>query len=107
MGTIFAFVRTTNDPPAESIRLFEDLFVTAAPNAIYQIIERTPNKARYITGHISWLADELRTEIESGFWKVSVPHAELLFRKDVSALWAELISRESREELVSQTSTMH
>ena len=101
LGTIFAFVRATSDPPADSIQLFEDLFVTAAPSAVYQIIERTPNKARYVTGYISWLEDELEAEIESGFWKVSVPHAELLFRKDVSALWAELISRDSREELVS------
>ena len=101
LGTIFAFVRATKHPPKDSIRLFEDLFVTAAPKAINDIIERTPNKARYITGYISWLEDELEGEIESGFWNVYEPHAELLFRKDVSALWAELIARMPRKELVS------
>jgi len=101
LGTIFAFVRTKGHPPADSVRLFEDLFVTSTPKAIKGLIERTPNKARYVTGYISWFEDELKAEIETGFWKVSVPHADLLFRKDVSALWAELISRESHEELVS------
>lgn len=101
LGTIFAFVRTTSDTPADSIRLFEDLFVTAAPKGIYHIIERTPNKARYVTGYISWLEDELESEIESGFWNVSEPHAELLFHKDVNAMWVELIARMPRKELVS------
>lgn len=101
LGTIFAFVRATSRPPKDSIRLFEDLFVTAAPKAINDIIERTPNRARYITGYISWLEDELQAEIESGFWNVAEPHAELLFRKDIGALWAELIARMPREGLVS------
>ena len=103
LGTIFAFVRATGNPPADSIHLFDDLFVTAAPKAVNHIIERTPNKARYVTGYISWLEGELEGEIESGFWNVSEPHAELLFRKDVSTLWAELIARmPSREPVSSQ-----
>jgi len=101
LGTIFAFVRATSNPPADSIRLFEDLFVTATPKVIKDIIERTPNKARYVTGYISWLEGELKGEIENGFWNVAEPHAELLFRKDVSKLWAELIARMPGTDLVS------
>ena len=100
LGTIYAFVRATEQPPKGSIRLFEDLFVTTAPKAINDIIERTPSKARYVTGYISWLEDELEGEIESGFWIVSEPHAELLFRKDVSALWDELIAKLPPEAVV-------
>lgn len=102
LGTIFVFVRATERPPKDSIRLFEDLFVTASPKVIKHIIERTPNKARYVTGYISWLEDELEGEIESGFWNAYEPHAELLFRKDVSGLWAELTARMPRKELVSR-----
>lgn len=98
LGTIFAFVRTS-DPPADSIRLFEDLFVTSAPKSIHRIIERTPNKARYVTGYISWLEGELEAEIESGFWNVYEPYAELLFRKDVDTLWTDVISKMLRKDL--------
>jgi putative AlgH/UPF0301 family transcriptional regulator len=101
LGTIFAFVRTKSHPPANSVRLFEDLFVTSTPKSIKGLIERTPNKARYVTGYISWFEDELEGEVESGFWSVSEPQAELLFRKDVSVLWAELIARMPRKESVS------
>ena len=98
LGTVFAFVRTSN-PTADSIRLFEDVFVTSAPKSIHRIIERTPNEARYVTGYISWLEGELEAEIESGFWNVYEPHAELLFRKDVDTLWTDVISKMSRKEL--------
>lgn len=100
LGTIFAFVRAPGKPPADTTRLFEDLFVTASPKAVGHIIEQTPNKARFVTGYISWLADELEAEIENGFWRVSEPHAELLFRKDVGALWAELIEHIPPENVV-------
>lgn len=100
LGTIFAFVRATSDPPADAIWLFEDLFVTATPKAIQRIIERTPNKARYVTGYISWMEGELEAEIDSGFWNVYEPHAGLLFRKDVDTLWTEVISKMPRRELL-------
>lgn len=101
LGTIFAFVRAKSHAPADSLPLFEDLFVTADPKSIRNLIERTPNKARYVTGYISWFEDELEGEVESGFWNVSEPRAELLFRKDVGALWAELIARTPRKEPLS------
>jgi len=101
LGTIFAFVRTKRHAPADSVRLFEDLFVTSTPKSIKLLIERTPNKARYVTGYISWFEDELEGEVESGFWSVSEPRAELLFRNDVGALWGELIARMPSKEPVS------
>jgi len=104
LGTIYAFVRTGN-PPAESFRLFDDLFVTANPKAVQHIIERTPNKARYVTGYISWLEDELQAEIESGFWYVFEPHAELLFRKHVDTLWSEVISKMPRRDVLGISMT--
>lgn len=99
MGAIFAFVRAPSSPPADTIRLFEDLFLAVSPHAINRIIEQTPNEARFVTGYISWLADELEAEIESGYWRVSEPHAELLFRKDVGLLWTELIERLPPEDV--------
>ena len=104
LGTIYAFVRT-GKPSSESIRLFEDLFVTANPKAVRHIIERTPNKARYVTGYISWLEGELEAEIESGFWYVFEPHAELLFRKHVDTLWSEVISRMPRRDVLGISAT--
>ena len=91
---------TVSGRSVDAIWLFEDLFVTAAPKAIQRIIERTPNKARYVTGYISWMAGELEAEIESGFWNVYEPHAELLFRKDVDTLWTEMTSKMPRKELL-------
>ena len=91
VGTIFAFVRAKTAPSADSLHLFDDLFVTANARALTRIVERTPNAARYMTGYISWMEDELEMEVENGLWHLSEPKVEMLFRKDPAALWAELI----------------
>jgi putative AlgH/UPF0301 family transcriptional regulator len=45
-------------------------------------------------GYVGWVPGELATEIKRGFWFVGEPHAELLFRREVGALWKELIESE-------------
>jgi hypothetical protein len=60
---------------------------------------------RSIDSFISWLEGELEAEIESGFWNVYEPHAELLFRKDVDTLWTDVISKMPRKELFGVSTT--
>ena len=64
LGPIYAFVRAPSNPPAGSIHLFDDLFVTASPKALNRLVERAPNKARFATGYISWMEDELEAEVK-------------------------------------------
>ena len=82
-GAVFALLR--RDPGQPSIRLFDDLFVTANGRNIDRIIEQTPNDARYFAGFVGWTAGELAKEIEAGYWYVSDPDAALVFRKNTDA----------------------
>lgn len=89
VGSIFAIVR--HDPGAHALRLFGDVFVTANANAVDQIIEKTPNDARYFAGFVGWQPGELDAELRAGYWYAAEPDAALFFRKDTEGLWEELL----------------
>jgi putative transcriptional regulator len=91
VGSIFALVR--RDPGAHSLRLFGDVFVTANANAVDQIIEKTPNDARYFAGFVGWQPGELNAELRAGYWYTAEPDAGLFFLKDTESLWEELLKR--------------
>jgi putative transcriptional regulator len=98
VGSIFAIVR--RDPGTPSLRLFDDLFVTGNGAAVDQIIEQTPNEARYFTGFVGWQAGELAKELEAGYWYVTDPDAALLFSDETGGMWAELVKRVGKPQVL-------
>jgi putative transcriptional regulator len=95
VGSIFAIVR--RDPGGPSLRLFDDLFVTGNGAAVDQIIEQTPNDARYFTGFVGWQAGELAKELEAGYWYVTDPDAALLFTDETGKMWEQLLKRVGKQ----------
>jgi hypothetical protein len=83
----------TRDPGGPALRLFDDLFVTGNGAAVDQIIEQTPNDARYFTGFVGWQAGELAKELEAGYWYVTDPDAALLFSDETGSMWNDLLKR--------------
>ena len=97
VGSIFAIVR--RDPGGPALRLFDDLFVTGNGAAVDQIIEQTPNDARYFTGFVGWQPGELAKELEAGYWYVTDPDAALLFTDETGKMWDELLKRVGRPQV--------
>lgn len=94
LESIFAIVR--RDPGVPCLHLFGDLFVTGNGAAVDQIIETTPNDARYFAGFVGWQPGELAKELEAGFWRITEPDPALIFRKDPDAIWEDLLHRLER-----------
>jgi putative transcriptional regulator len=90
-NAVFAVVR--RDSGAGGVRLFGDLLVVSAADAVDRVIEEMPNDARYFAGFVGWQPGELAKEIEAGYWHVAEPDAALFFRRDTARLWDELIER--------------
>lgn len=99
LDQIFAVVRSRSTRGGESLPLFGDLYVAAGPEDIRQIVERTPNDARYFAGFVKWRPGELDAEIARGLWYVMTPEAELMFREDAKSIWLELVRRMGIEPL--------
>jgi len=88
---LFAILR--RDPGGQALQLFDDLFVTGRADAINQNMEKTPNEARYFAGFVGWMPGELEKEIERGIWYVTKPDSGLVFSRDTSGMWLELVKR--------------
>ncbi len=97
---IFALLR--RDPGKPSLNLFGDLYLTANGSSIDRIIEQTPNDARYIAGFVGWQPGELDAEIRKGFWFVGDADTSVVFRKDTSQVWEDLVKRYGKSRRVPQ-----
>lgn len=87
------FAVVPRNPGEQALQLFGDLFVTNRAAAIDQIIEQSPNDARYFAGFVGWAPGQLESEIARGLWYVTEPDAGLVFRRDTSGMWDELVKR--------------
>jgi putative transcriptional regulator len=103
-GALVALVKTDSTPGAGSVQLMKNLYLAFRANTIDQVIERSPNEARYFVGYVGWRPGELRSEIDKGLWSVISADPEVAFRKDTEGLWEELLhqSRRIRAEMQRQ-----
>jgi putative transcriptional regulator len=95
-GALVALVRTDNTPGSGSVPLMKNLYLAFRANTIDQVIEATPNEARYFVGYVGWRPGELRGEIDRGLWSVANADLEVIFRKDTEGLWEELLQQSKR-----------
>jgi putative transcriptional regulator len=95
-GALVALVRTDSDPGAGSVLLMKSVYLTFRANTIDQVIESTPNDARYYVGYVGWRPGELRSEIDRGIWSVVSADIDTVFRKDTEGLWEELLQQSRR-----------
>ena len=88
---LFAVVRRGRDADG-GVKLFEDVFLVVGSAAVDDVIERTPNDARYFAGFVGWQSGELAKEIEAGYWYITDADPGVFFR-DNADLWQELVER--------------
>src|SRR5687768_6892962 len=95
-GALVALVRADSAPGSGSVLLMKNLYLAFRANTIDQVIEATPNEARYFVGYVGWRPGELRGEIDRGLWSVANADLEVIFRKDTEGLWEELLQQSKR-----------
>jgi putative transcriptional regulator len=95
-GALVALVRAENAPGAGSVLLMKNLYLAFRANTIDQVIESTPNEARYFVGYVGWRPGELKSEIDRGLWSVTGADLDTIFRKDTEGLWEELREQSRR-----------
>jgi putative transcriptional regulator len=95
-GALVALVKADHAPGAGSVLLMKNLYLAFRANTIDEVIETTPNEARYFVGYVGWRPGELRTEIDRGLWSVHNADVGTIFRKDTEGLWEELLQSTKR-----------
>ena len=99
-SALVALVKIDHTPGQGSVLLMKNLYLAFRANIIDQVIEATPNEARYFVGYVGWRPGELKNEIDRGLWSVTAVDIDMIFRKDTDGLWEELqqASRRIRAE---------
>jgi putative transcriptional regulator len=95
-GALVALVRADNAPGSGSVLLMKNLYLAFRANTIDQVIETTPNEARYFVGYVGWRPGELKSEIDRGLWSVTDAEVDTIFRKETEGLWEELLQSTRR-----------
>jgi putative transcriptional regulator len=95
-GALVALVKADHAPGAGSVLLMKNLYLAFRANTIDEVIENTPNEARYFVGYVGWRPGELRGEIDRGLWSVHNADVDTIFRKDTEGLWEELLQSTKR-----------
>jgi len=95
-GALVALVRADHNPGGGSVVVMKNVYLAFRANTIDQVIESTPNEARYYVGYIGWRPGELKGEIERGLWSVLSADVDMVFRKDMDGMWEELLQQSRR-----------
>jgi len=95
-GALVALVKSGGVPGNGTVQLMKNLTMAFRANTIDQIIETTPNEARYYVGYVGWRPGELKSELERGIWSVLDADIDIVFRKDTEGLWEELLQQTRR-----------
>lgn len=95
-GALVALVRTDATPGQGAVSLMKSLVMAFRAQTIDQVIEATPNEARYFVGYVGWRPGELKSEVERGLWAVVDADLDTVFRKDTEGLWEELLQQSRR-----------
>ena len=95
-GALVALVKGDSNPGAGSLPLMKNLFIAFRANTIDQVIEATPNDARYFVGYVGWRPGELKAELDRGLWSAIDADLDTVFRKDTEGMWEELLLQTRR-----------
>lgn len=95
-GALVALVKADNTPGPGTVPLMKNLYLAFRANTIDQVIEATPNEARYFVGYVGWRPGELKGELDRGLWSVLNADVDTVFRKDSDGLWEELLQQTRR-----------
>jgi putative transcriptional regulator len=84
-------------PPKDSMRVFQDVFVTASLDALHRAAEETGQSVRFrlFAGYAGWASGQLESEIARGDWLVLPADAERVFASAPERIWSELVERDS------------
>lgn len=93
---LFLLIRT-DKAPSGSYRILKHTYMSSSLNALKRMARdrRKGDRFRVFAGYAGWGAGQLEREIAAGSWYVTDADEKLIFDKDPSALWHELIGRHS------------
>jgi putative transcriptional regulator len=89
-----ALYRAERQPEAAAFHVLRGIYLTMHPQNIEPLLEKESARAyRLFSGFSGWAPGQLESELARDDWFVLPASAELVFRKDTSGMWEELVRK--------------
>lgn len=92
---LIALFRSETPPAEPAFKVLPGVYLTLHPATIEALIAERRAPPRLYAGFSGWAARQLEAEIDSGSWYVLRATEALVFRRDTSAMWSELVAQAS------------
>jgi putative transcriptional regulator len=90
---IVALFRSEDAPKAAAFHVLKNFYLSMHPVNISALLEQPGQRFRLFAGFSGWAPGQLESELRSDTWYVLPAREELLFRKDTSGMWRELVEK--------------
>lgn len=90
---LVALYESDTPPAAASFEVLPHVYLTLHPKNIDAVLAAPPPKLRIYAGFSGWAPQQLEAELDSGSWYLLRATEALIFRRDTSTLWSELVAQ--------------
>lgn len=92
-SVVVALFRSPSPPAAAAFKVLPDTYLSLHPALIDALLEKPDSRFRLFAGFSGWAAGQLESEIARDAWYALPATEDLLFRRDTSEMWRELVEK--------------
>jgi len=90
---LVALFRAERAPEAAAFHVLKGIYLSMHPQNLDRLVENRGGSYRLFAGFAGWAPGQLESELARDDWFVQPASAEILFRKDTSGIWDELVRK--------------
>lgn len=90
---LVALYRSDRTPDASAFHVLKGVYLTMHPDNIERLLAKRGQGYRLYAGFSGWAPGQLESELAREGWYVQPARADLVFRKDTSGMWEELVRK--------------
>jgi len=90
---VVALYASEEVPQAKAFRVLPQVYLSMHPANLEPLVAQPGTRMRLYAGFSGWAPRQLEAEMASGSWYVLRATEELVFRKDTTGMWNELVER--------------
>jgi putative transcriptional regulator len=101
-GQSLLFLIRSKKQPKASLRIFDDVFLSADSKVLEQVLHHPKPFAvlRIFSGYTGWKPGQLEAEVKKGYWLLREADTEILFNTEPGLIWRKLRDSSSKGYLV-------
>jgi putative transcriptional regulator len=90
---VVALFNSADEPKAKAFRVLPHIYLSMHPANLEPLIAHPAERMRLYAGFSGWAPRQLEAEIDRGTWYMVRATEDVIFRKDTSGLWQELVEK--------------